>query len=312
MRNYRGLDYNSGYPLCELSVVDFKKILPPAVLAQLTQGVSFNGNLGDFASAKHALEIVEYLVEHRVPVAINTNGGLRNSAWWRRLALPGVKIGFAIDGLADTHELYRLDTVWQRVIDHAQAFINAGGHAVWRFIPFEHNQHQEQQCRDLAASMGFARFENIYDGRDTGPVFSRTGEFSHSIGKQQTEQVPNIKPLLESHITWYNAKTYQSHKDTPDLTIDCFHKRNREIYIAADGSVYPCCYLGFYPHTMKHPGNQELAPMVIENNALQYPLDHCLEWFESVEQAWSKSSIAEGRPYQCVNTCGKPATVATT
>jgi sulfatase maturation enzyme AslB (radical SAM superfamily) len=293
-------------------VVDFKKILPPAVLAQLTQGVSFNGNLGDFASAKHALEIVEYLVEHRVPVAINTNGGLRNSAWWRRLALPGVKIGFAIDGLADTHELYRLDTVWQRVIDHAQAFINAGGHAVWRFIPFEHNQHQEQQCRDLAASMGFARFENIYDGRDTGPVFSRTGEFSHSIGKQQTEQVPNIKPLLESHITWYNAKTYQSHKDTPDLTIDCFHKRNREIYIAADGSVYPCCYLGFYPHTMKHPGNQELAPMVIENNALQYPLDHCLEWFESVEQAWSKSSIAEGRPYQCVNTCGKPATVATT
>jgi sulfatase maturation enzyme AslB (radical SAM superfamily) len=293
-------------------VIDFKKILPPAVLPQLTQGVSFNGNLGDFASAKHALEIVEYLVEHRVPVAINTNGGLRNSSWWRRLAMPGVKIGFAIDGLADTHELYRLDTVWQRVIDHAQAFIDAGGHAVWRFIPFEHNRHQEHPCRDLAASMGFARFENIYDGRDTGPVFSRTGKFSHYIGKQQTEQVPDIKPLLESHITWYDAKTYRSHKDTTDLTIDCFHKRNREIYIAADGSVYPCCYLGFYPHTMKHPGNQELAPMVQENNALQYPLEHCLQWFDSVEQAWSKSSIAEGRPYQCVNTCGKTVSAGIT
>lgn len=312
MRNYRGLDYNSGYPLCELSVVDFKHILPPSILPQLTQGVSFNGNLGDFASAKNALEIVEYLVEHRVKVKINTNGGLRNSSWWRRLALPGVEIGFALDGLADTHELYRLDTVWQRVIDHAQAFIDAGGQAVWRFIPFEHNQHQEQQCRDLAKSMGFVKFENIYDGRDTGPVFGRTGEFSHHIGRPYSDQVPDIKPLLENHITWYDAKTYRSSKDTPDLTINCFHKRNKEIYIAADGSVYPCCYLGFYPHTMKHPGNKELAPMVQENNALEYSLEHCLEWFESVEQAWSRSSIAEGRPYQCVNTCGKTPSVAIT
>ena len=305
MRNYRGLDYNSGYPLCELSVVDFKKILKPSILPQLTQGVSFNGNLGDFASAKHALEIVEYLVDHKVKININTNGGLRNSSWWRRLALPGVTIGFAIDGLADTHELYRLDTVWQRVIDHAQAYINAGGQAIWRFIPFEHNRHQEQQCKDLAQSMGFTKFENIYDGRDNGPVFSRTGEFSHFIGNSQSEQVPDIKPLLENHITWYDAKTYRSSKDTPDLNINCFHKRNKEIYIAADGSVYPCCYLGFYPHTMKHPGNKELAPMVQENNALTYPLEHCLAWFESVEQAWANASIAEGRPYQCVNTCGQ-------
>jgi hypothetical protein len=51
---------------------------------------------------------------------------------------------------------------------------------------------------------------------------------------------------------------------------------------------------------------------VQENNALQYPLAHCLEWFESVEQAWSKSSIAEGRPYQCVSTCGKTSSANST
>jgi hypothetical protein len=56
---------------------------------------------------------------------------------------------------------------------------------------------------------------------------------------------------------------------------------------------------------MSHPGNKELAPMVKENNALEYSLEHCLEWFESIEQAWNHSSIAEGRPYQCVSTCGK-------
>ena len=328
MRNYRGYDYNSGYPLCELSLSDFKHIVTSDLLDQLIQpeapvnglvpkmfgfrGITFNGNLGDFASARDAVEIVEYVVEHRVPVYINTNGSLRNSEWWSRLALPNVTVGFAIDGLADTHKLYRQDTDWHRIIEHAQALIQAGGRAIWRFVPFEHNRHQEQECRKMSRDLGFFGFENIYDGRDRGPVFTRDGKFSHVIGTIESSTQPAIEPLLENHITWYDAKTYRSHKDTPELTINCIHTHNQEIYIAADGSVYPCCFLGFYPHTMSHPGNKELAPMVKENNALQYPLEHCLEWFESVEQAWSKSSIAEGRPYQCVSTCGKTASAVAT
>jgi sulfatase maturation enzyme AslB (radical SAM superfamily) len=329
MRNYRGSEFNSGYPLCELSLTDFKHIVTPELLAQLIRpeapvnglvpkifgfkGISFNGNLGDFASAHDAVEIVEYIVEHGVPVQINTNGSLRNSAWWSRLALPGVTVGFAIDGMADTHKLYRQDTDWHRIIEHAQALIAAGGRAVWRFVPFDHNRHQEQECRKLAREMGFFGFENIYDGRDTGPVFTRDGEFTHYIGPTPPgSQPPPIQALIESHVTWYDAKTFRSHKDVPNLSMNCIHKQNQEIYIAADGSVYPCCFLGFYPHTMNHPGNRELAPMVTENNALQYPLEHCLEWFESVEQAWSRSSIAKGRPYQCVSTCGKPTAAATT
>ena len=39
MRNYRGMDFNSGYPLTELSLEDIKKILPVEFLKQLTKGV---------------------------------------------------------------------------------------------------------------------------------------------------------------------------------------------------------------------------------------------------------------------------------
>jgi hypothetical protein len=76
------------------------------------------------------------------------------------------------------------------------------------------------------------------------------------------------------------------------------------MYIAADGSVYPCCYLGFYPGQMTHPGNDQLLPLVKENLALEYGLEHSMAWFDQVEATWAKSSIPDGRLYQCVNSCG--------
>lgn len=304
MRNYRGLDYNSGYPLTELRLNDIKHILKPDFVRQLTRGVTFNGNLGDFGLAHDALEIVEYLLDCGSAVQINTNGGMRTPEWWAKLAHPKVMVGFALDGLEDTHSLYRQDTNWHTVIRNARAVIDAGGNAAWRFIPFDHNRHQEQDCIDLARDMGFHHFENLDEGRNHGPVFSRTGEFSHWLGQPWSTDTPDVKPMLESHITWFDPKTVKCHKDTNPMKMICQHKRLRELYIAADGSIYPCCFLAFYPKTMSHPGNSQLAPLVKENNALEYDLEHCIQWFDSVEETWARDSIADGRLYICVNSCG--------
>lgn len=305
MRNYRGYDYNSGYPDIELSLVDVKNILKPDFLAQL-EYVNFNGNLGDFALSSAGLEIVEYLVANNVAVKINTNGSLRSPNWWKRLALTGVEIGFALDGLEDTHSLYRLDTDWKRIIENAAAFIKAGGQAVWRFAPFDHNRHQEQQCQQLARELGFVRFENIWDGRDTGPVFNRQGQFSHFLGKNKFKDgiVPPVKDLLHGHVTWFEIDKHSIPKDQLDIKYNCTHLKNKEIYIAADGTVYPCCYLGFYPDQMHHAGNTQIKEIAKENNALKYSLEHCLNWFDNVYKSWQQNSIANGRLYACVNNCG--------
>jgi MoaA/NifB/PqqE/SkfB family radical SAM enzyme len=314
MRNYRGLDFNSGYPLTELRLGDIKKILKPDFLKQLTKGITFNGNLGDFGLAQDGLEIVEYISSHGIQIHINTNGSMRTVKWWTELAQrSNAIVGFALDGLEDTHSLYRQDTDWATIIRNATAFIKAGGHANWRFIPFDHNRHQEAACRALAKKLGFKRFENIDEGRNRGPVYTRTGEFSHYLGEpyEANNPRPDIKPLLESHITWFDHRTVKSDKDTPTLNMTCQHMRQKELYITADGHVFPCCFLGFYPETMSHPGNKQLLPLVKENNALEYSLEHCIEWFNGIEETWSKPSIAKGRLYTCVNSCSgrQPLTI---
>jgi tellurite resistance protein len=106
-------------------------------------------------------------------------------------------------------------------------------------------------------------------------------------------------------LTWFNDKTVKIEKDQPGCKINCYAKRTSSIYVAADGSVYPCCWLGFYPGQMTHPGNNQIEQIMKENNALKYSLEHCLEWFNQVEKSWERDSIKNGKLYQCLSTCGK-------
>jgi len=302
------MEYNDGYPETELRLDDIKQMFSPEFLKQIKR-ILFNGNLGDFGLAKDAVEIVRYFVESGVRhIDISTNGGMRTPAWWAQLALPGVQVGFALDGLADTHSLYRQDTDWHKVIENAQGLIKAGGRAIWRFIPFDHNRHQEEECRKLSTDLGFVQFQNIGRGRDRGYVFTRTGEYSHLIGApyrpEDLTTPPTMKVLLQDHLTW-TATRKRHEKDTPVINVDCHHKRVKELYIAANGEVYPCCWLGFYPRTMFHRGNEVLKTLVHENNALEYSLEHCVEWFNKIEESWAKESIPAGRLYACVETCSK-------
>jgi len=320
-RNLFGMDYNSGYPVTELTFDKFRHIFTDQLLNQLRDGkwspemsdwvepgVQFNGNLGDFAAARDSLKICQFLVNQGIKIDISTNGGLRDKHWWSALALPGIKIGFALDGLEDTHSVYRIDTQWSRVISNAKAFIDAGGYAIWRFIRFDHNQHQESACRKLAQELGFAEFEIQGDeaGRVNGPVLDRKGNFQQWLSKvDQNRSASSTEEIITNHVTWFDTDSYQDPSDNKNIKIECLHKRSLTIYVAADGSVYPCCFMGFYPTTMSHPGNSQLATIVRENNALNYSLEHCLRWFNIIEDTWKKHSIREGRLYHCVTSCGK-------
>ena len=84
----------------------------------------------------------------------------------------------------------------------------------------------------------------------------------------------------------------------------------KSIYIAANGDVGPCCFLGFYPKTYgagqyHQATNAQIIPLISKNNALEYPLEECIKWFESVENSWKISNYEQGRLVICDNVCGQ-------
>ena len=308
-RTFWGYPYNDGYPETNLTLAQAKKIFDPDFLKQLNS-IHINGNFGDLVMNPNSPEIVKYFfsVNPSLKVLVSTNGGARNKNFWQQLAQTPAIISFCIDGLEDTHHLYRQNTSWNTVIKNARIFMAAGGRAVWKMIRFDHNQHQIDQCRLLSQQMGFIDFSLVDDGRNTAPVFDRTGKLTHVLGKYTGER--NFELLLHSKKNDQILLEDVTCGRKPANSVTCQTKELKSIYIAANGDVSPCCWTGFYPRTYGHgqyhqAANAQLIPLLAKNNALEHPLHECIEWFKSVENSWKISDYSQGRLVICDDNCGQ-------
>jgi MoaA/NifB/PqqE/SkfB family radical SAM enzyme len=308
-RNFWGYPYNSGYPEVNFTLSQAKKVFTTDFLQQLTS-IRINGNFGDIVMNPEGPDIVEYFfsINPDLKIAISTNGGARDQKFWSRLARTPATIQFCLDGLADTHHLYRQNTNYKTVIKNAKTVINNGGHAIWKMIRFDHNLHQIDQCRELSKQLGFKDFLLVDDGRDTAPVFNKQGKLTHVLGNYSGEK--------NFEILFYN-KTHDQIlledivKDrTPTTAINCQAKKQRSIFINSNGDVSPCCWLGYHPKTYGHgqyhqAANAQLIPLVKKNNAVEYSLQECIEWFKGVENSWNIPTFEQGRLVICNDVCGQ-------
>ena len=157
---------NLGYGLTNFIVEDLDpQILNETLDKYKVKQIQMCGNLGDPCAAKNIDEQFD-VIKNISRLQIHTNGGLRKPSWWADLAkrfahVKQFDIWFAIDGIGDTHSYYRQGTNYDRVIENAQAFINAGGSAYWQFIPFAHNESQIEECIKLSQKMKFKKFEFV-------------------------------------------------------------------------------------------------------------------------------------------------------
>ena len=308
-RNFRGYPYNDGYIETNLTLESCKRIFTPEFIGQLHH-LMINGNFGDAVMNLETPDIVDYFKLHnpRMVIEISTNGSARGKEFWQRLAKSKVIVSFCLDGLEDTHHLYRQNTNWKTILHNAKIFMDAGGSAIWKMIKFDHNEHQIAACEELAKELKFTKFELYDHGRNFGPTYDKHGKLLHVMGKYQGETSFEINFHKRQHGPRTALPDFFANTENKK-SITCFTKKYKSIYVSSTGEVYPCCWTGFSPSTYGHGEyldgiNQQVAPLIKNNNALVYTLEECVKWFNAVEESWAKSSFEEGKLVCCSNNCG--------
>lgn len=225
-RNNGGFGLSEGQVDMDLSVNRLEEVL--SWFPNLDT-IQFCGTYGDAAASPLSYEHFEVAASKARAVNIHTNGSLRTPDWWASVAklLPqDHEVWFTLDGLAGTHEYYRQGTSWQKTIDNATAFIAAGGHAVWQFIPFKHNEHEIKDCIRLSQQLGFKRFKFVKDVRyPTESRHYRTGDVIEILPWSRDQQMSRYKQ-----------------PDRQVSTKDCRHLQDPSVYLNADGKVSTCCF----------------------------------------------------------------------
>ena len=308
-----------------------------------TKYIAFCGNYGDPMFAKDTLEIAEYSITnvlgnyHEGGLKYFTNGSYKSKEWWGELAklLKPIDhiVVFAIDGLADTNHLYRVNTRFDRIIENATTFIENGGNAEWSFIRFGHNQHQEDDIRKLAKDLGFIRFtaSNTQRFKDRKEIeYIWNGE-KNSILRYNTELTKAtplaVKKLIRSTTKHHqmsgkdgnqinavlqkNAEKYQADPEKVRMEsanqIDCFTEKKNEIYIDAKGYVYPCCWIGSYEYEKMSGMEDQLWNPQIDGRTFSSSFEKDFkeilkeDWFEhQLPDSWANDPC-----HTCARHCGK-------
>jgi MoaA/NifB/PqqE/SkfB family radical SAM enzyme len=291
-RRINGGMLNPLISLNEITLAQFKEWFTIDFIKQL-DNLFMCGNLGDPIIAQDCLEIFQYLkdVNPSIKLSMHTNGSARTIEWWQQLAKVNVRVTFGIDGLEDTHSLYRINTDWQRIINNAEAFIKAGGDAEWHMLVFEHNEHQTGTCQHMADQLGFKKFITKHTSRfteDKWHVIDDDGKTTHILRPTEISK-GMIGKSIDAMIS--------------PSEIQCKAVKYKQLYIAADGTISPCCWLDFSWILPKQDSRIDYMDAIgyfpnLNKNTLKEIFDQ--GYFKQIEDTWAVKPLME-----CSRQCGK-------
>ncbi len=321
LRNVSGGQTNPQLPQTELRLTDIQGFFSSDFIRQLKR-IYFCGNYGDPILARDLIPILEHLrsLSPQIRLQLFTNGSLKESDFWVALAKLGVEIHFGIDGLGETHSLYRRNTDFEKIITNAKSFIDAGGSAHWDFIVFRHNEHQVQEAEAFSKKLGFRSFRAKKTGRffsnragevkTKQEVLKSDGSFDYFLEMPSGEHL-NDSLKKEAHLIEKYGSFERYLNQTP---VSCKVAEEKSLYVSAEGLVFPCCWtaLQLYPWYQKPETGQVWG---ILNGAggkssislKQHSLAEILQgkFFQDVERSWGLESIAAGKLKVCSRICGK-------
>lgn len=273
----------------------------------------FVGNLGDSIMSPDIMAMWQIAVNSYRACEIETNGGLRSTEFWKQMGEVGYQanrrnnindniVTFSIDGLEDTNEIYRKKVSWNKLMDNVKSYIDAGGNAHWKWLTFEHNEHQIHEAKALAKSIGFRKFVTTHSTR-----YAEQKETQFYLPLEQEEKTVGLKSNISNLI----EQTLQQHNFyKKEKTISCKNLQVKRMYLNSKGKVWPCCW-----HSGKYDKFDDLREM--DSALIQYYKDGFNDaatkslqeifssqaWVE-LTGSWETSATDSNAPFQlCARKC---------
>jgi len=276
----------------------------------------FCGVLGDPLIHTEFIDMAEYLVANGCKkLNVSTNAGIGTKDTWLRLGKlaynnKAVVIDFCIDGHSETNHIYRVNTKWNVIERNLNAFVSKAKHmssnSCWSYIVFDHNEYEIDKAVSHAKKLG------LEFAKRTGMRNSYYNWIA-KIGKKNAKQEKIItttgdKEHKDKDKVLQLEKIITEKKVNADIlkTIKCKYVHQNEIFIGADLTMWPCCFL--YDSKFKNLENingklskyftnwNSLIDKSI-NQVLQHP------YYQGVlEDSWNPSH--ELHMMRCIKTCG--------
>lgn len=293
-RNLQGGIDNPFMTLDEITLDKFKDWFSVDFIKQLNR-LYMCGNLGDPIIAKDTVEVFAYCrdLNPNITLSMNTNGSARTRRFWEQLAELKVSVRFGIDGLEDTHSIYRRGTDFNTIIKNATTFIQHGGHAIWDMLVFDHNKHQVGACQHMADQMGFKAFNH----KNTTRFKEESFVVLDKIGK------PLYKLYGTDRSNQLTTKLVQQDLEEPKVTITCKVQQEKSLYVSATGNVSPCCWLDMEWMPPVSFSRIDYMDKIGKYKTLnEYSLQGIFDsgFFKEISDTWSCNPVRE-----CSKQCGK-------
>jgi len=286
--------------------------------------LTLNGNWGDPMMHPKLVGMLNIWTKYHPETSLylHTNGSMRTLKFWEDLAFECRKftnhlIVFAVDGMEDTHAIYRRKTHWKKIIENVKAFTSAGGRANITMTLFEHNKHQVDQVEAVAKECNTLYFTLRHSHGDNLLIELPEESYRIHANYDQEEKQVMFEDRPES-VAHYRMSELRDHsvflnmndklKDNRKNDTVCPWYNDRQVQIDPWGKVWPCCHVslwGTYIEGMSLTDglvDESFLAARVENDLKKYSLPQVLtnQWFtEDLNDALNTGSWK-----QCQNICG--------
>lgn len=250
--------------------INMDEYLAYSIMRKKFDHIQICGNRGEALIHPSIDKIINIGKENDNSISFVTNASLKDKKWWRELAIKfdnRDSVVFPLDGIGNkTHKIHRQSDFYT-VLGNIDAFVNAGGNAIWRYIIFEHNEHQIETARKLA--------------KDIGVKFI----------------------LMNSHT--YNGDLRKPKNIITNDREFYFPCDSQEMYINTKGYLFPCCFMAnifgnkplrdiHHERKLVELYEKEMEMMNLKNNKIEDIMNDSFFFKETMKKY---SSICKGSCY---------------